>query len=426
MARPGRSGPGWAILDRRAAAHPAAGARPFRGACVPEQPATFPDGFLWGAATAAHQVEGGNVNNHYWEWEHQPGTPFVEPSGDAVDHYHRWREDLDLLAGAGLTAYRFSLEWSRIEPAEGEFSRAALDHYLRMVDGCRDRGLAPVVTLNHFTTPRWFHHDGSWLGPKAGDRFARFAEAALPLVRDADYVLTLNEPNLAACLPVLAAMAARGEPVAGLPRPDQRLSDALLAAHRRGLQALRDGGSPPVGLALVGQEWIAEEGAEAEMAAHRAAMEDQFLAAAADCDFVGMQVYSCARIGPDGPVAGPPERMTQAHMEYRPQALGASVRRVREVLPDVPVMITENGLATADDQQRIAFTADALRSLADAVADGADVRGYLHWSLLDNFEWFSGYAPTFGLIAVDRTTFARTPKPSLAWLGRVARANALA
>jgi beta-glucosidase len=393
---------------------------------VPEQPATFPDGFLWGAATAAHQVEGGNVNNHYWEWEHQPGTPFAEPSGDAVDHYHRWREDLDLLAGAGLTAYRFSLEWSRIEPAEGEFSRAALDHYRRVVEGCRDRGLAPVVTLNHFTTPRWFHHDGSWTGPEAGDRFARFAEAALPVLQNAEYVLTLNEPNLAACLPVLAAMAARGEPVAGLPRPDQRLSDALLAAHRRGLQALRDGGSPPVGLALVGQEWIAEEGGEAETAAHRAAMEDQFLAAAADCDFVGMQVYSCARIGPDGPVAGPPDRMTQAHVEYRPQALGASVRRVREVLPDVPVMITENGIATADDEQRIAFTAAALRSLAEAVADGADVRGYLHWSLLDNFEWFSGYAPTFGLVAVDRTTFTRTPKPSLRWLGGVARANALA
>ena len=389
-------------------------------------PATFPDGFLWGAATAAHQVEGGNVNNHYWEWEHAPDSPFAEPSGDAVDHYHRWPADLDLLAGAGLSAYRFSLEWSRIEPAEGELSRAALEHYRRMVDGCRERGLAPVVTLNHFSTPRWFHHDGSWLGPKAGDRFARFAAAALPVLRDAEYVLTLNEPNLAACLPVLGAMAARGEPVAGLPRPDQRLSEALLDAHRRALGALRDGGSPPVGLALVGQEWIAEEGGEAELAAHRAAMEDQFLAAAADCDFVGLQVYSCARIGPDGPVAGPPERMTLAHMEYRPQALGASVRRVREVLPDLPMVITENGIATADDAQRIAFTADALRGLAGAVADGADVRGYLHWSLLDNFEWFAGYAPTFGLVAVDRTTFARTPKPSLRWLGEVARANALA
>jgi beta-glucosidase len=386
---------------------------------------SFPDGFLWGAATAAHQVEGGNVNNHYWEWEHAPDSPFAEPSGDAVDHYHRWREDLDLLAGAGFNAYRFSLEWSRIEPEEGELSRAALDHYRRMADGCRERGLAPVITLNHFSTPRWFHHDGSWLGPKAGDRFARFTELALPAVRDAAYVITLNEPNLAACLPVLAAMAARGEPVNGLPRPDQRITDALLAAHQRSLAVLRGAGAPPAGLALVGQEWIAEAGADEEMAAHRAAMEDQFLAVAKDGDFVGLQVYSCARIGPDGPVAPAPDLMTLAHIEYRPQALGASIRRVSSVLPDTPILVTENGVATADDQQRIEYTEGALRGLHAAISDGADVRGYLHWSLLDNFEWFSGYGPTLGLIAVDRTTFARTPKPSLAWLGAIARRNRL-
>ncbi|MGK5683903.1 glycoside hydrolase family 1 protein [Actinoplanes sp. URMC 104] len=384
---------------------------------------SFPDGFLWGAATASHQVEGNNVGNHYWEWEHAPDTPFAEPSGDAVDHYHRWREDLDLLAGAGLTAYRFSLEWSRIEPEPGEISRASLDHYRRMVDGCRDRGLAPVVTLNHFTTPRWFHHDGGWLGPRAGDHFARFVETAAPLVRDAAYVLTLNEPNLAACLPVLAGMAARGEPVAGLPRPDQRLSEALIAAHRRGIEVLRGAGSPPAGLALVGQEWIAEDGAGEQMAAHRAAMEDKFLAACQGDDFVGMQIYSCARIGPDGPVTPPGTVLTQAHVEYRPQAVGASVRRVAEVLPGTPILVTENGLATTDDDERITFTAEVLRGLHAAVHDGVDVRGYLHWSLLDNFEWFSGYAVTFGLIGVDRATFARTPKPSLEWLGQVARRN---
>jgi beta-glucosidase len=387
---------------------------------------TFPDGFLWGAATASHQVEGGNVNNHYWAWEHAPHTPFAEPSGDAVDHYHRWRDDLDLLADAGYTSYRFSLEWSRIEPEEGELSRAAVEHYRRVVAGCRERGLAPVVTLCHFTTPRWFHDDGSWLGPKAGDRFARFTELALPVVAEAEYVLTLNEPNLAAALPVLAAMARRGEPVAGLPRPDQALTDAFLDAHRRSVAVLRGAGSPPVGLALVGQEWIAEDGAEEQMAAHRAAFEDQFLEASTDLDFVGLQVYSCARIGPDGPVAPAPELVTQAHLEYRPEALGRAVRRAREVVPHVPVIVTENGIATSDDAQRIAYTEGSLRGLAEAIADGADVRGYLHWSLLDNFEWFAGYAPTLGLVAVDRDTFVRTPKPSLAWLGAVARRNGLA
>jgi beta-glucosidase len=387
---------------------------------------TFPDGFLWGTATASHQVEGGNVNNHYWPWEHAPHSPFAERSGDACDSYHRWREDLDLVAGAGLDTYRFSLEWSRIEPEEGELSRAALDHYRRMVDGCRERGLTPVVTLCHFTTPRWFHEDGSWLGPKAADRFARFTELALPVVADAGYVITLNEPNLAAAMPVLGAMAARGEEVTGLPKPDQALADAFLSAHARSLEVLRGAGAPPSGVSLVGQEWIAEDGAVEQMAAHRAAFEDQFLHAAADGDFVGMQIYSCARIGPDGPVAPAPELTTPAHMEYRPRALGASIRRVAEVLPGMPILVTENGLAGDDDEQRIAFTTEALQSMAEAIEDGADVRGYVHWTLLDNFEWFAGYAPKFGLVAVDRETFVRTPKPSLAWLGGVAKRNGLA
>jgi beta-glucosidase len=386
---------------------------------------TFPDGFLWGTATASHQVEGGNVNNHYWPWERAPHSPFAERSGDACDSYHRWREDLDLVAGAGLDTYRFSLEWSRIEPEEGELSRAARDHYRRMVDGCRERGLTPVVTLCHFTTPRWFHEDGSWLSPKAADRFARFTELALPVVADAGYVITLNEPNLAAAMPVLGAMAARGEEIAGLPRPDQQLTDAFLAAHARSREVLMGAGAPPSGVSLVGQEWIAEDGAVEQMKAHRAAFEDQFLHAAADGDFVGMQIYSCARIGPDGPVAPAPELTTAAHMEYRPPALGASVRRVAEVLPDLPILVTENGLATEDDEQRIAFTTEALQSLAEAIADGADVRGYVHWTLMDNFEWFAGFAPKFGLVAVDRETFVRTPKPSLAWLGEVAGRNGL-
>jgi beta-glucosidase len=281
------------------------------------------------------------------------------------------------------------------------------------------------VTLCHFSTPRWFHDDGSWTGPKAADRFARFTELARPVIEDAEYVITLNEPNLAAALPVLGAMAARGEEVTGLPRPDQELADAFLEAHRRSLAVLRSAGSPPVGLALVGQEWIAEDGAVEEMAAHRAAFEDQFLLAASDCDFVGLQVYSCARIGPNGPVAPAPELLTQAHMEYRPEALGRAVTRAAELLPGMTFLITENGLATDDDAQRIAYTEGALRGLASAIDGGADVRGYLHWTLLDNFEWFSGYGPKFGLVAVDRETFARTPKPSLAWLGEVARRNGL-
>jgi beta-glucosidase len=386
----------------------------------------FPDGFLWGAATAAHQVEGGNVNNDHWELEHAPHSPFAEPSGDGCDSYHRWREDLDLVAGAGLNTYRFSLEWSRIEPSEGEFSRAALDHYRRMVDGARERGLHPIVTLVHFTMPRWLMHDGGWTGPKTGDRLARFAEFALPALADAEYVATINEPNLMAAQPVMGRMAMAGEPILGLPRPDQGVAEALLALHARSRDVLKDGGLARVGMTLIGREHIAEDGGEERMREDRAAFEDQFLEAADGDDWVGLQIYTCARFGPDGLIGPAPELQTLAHgMERRPEALGAAVRRGAEVLPNTPILVTENGIATADDEDRIRFTTDALQGLAAAIDDGADVRGYVHWSLLDKFEWMLGYTPTFGLVSVDRQTFTRTPKPSLAWLGEVARRNGL-
>jgi beta-glucosidase len=389
--------------------------------------ASFPEGFLWGAATAAHQVEGGNVNNHYWEWEHAEHSPFAEPSGDAVDHYHRWQEDLDLLAGAGLNSYRFSLEWSRIEPEEGELSRAALDHYRRVVDGCRDRGLTPLATLVHFTMPRWMMHDGGWTGPKAGDRIARFTELALPAVRDAGYVATINEPNLMAVQPVIGGMARRGEEIKGLPVPDQGIAEALMGLHGRSMEVLRGAGSPPAGMTLVGLEYIDEGGGSERLQAARAAMMDQFLKAAADGDFVGLQIYTAQRFGSEGLIAPAADQQTLAHgMERRPEALGAAIGYASSVLPDTPLLVTENGIATADDEDRIRFTTDALQGLSDAIAAGADVRGYVHWSLLDNFEWMLGFAPTFGLVAVDRETFARTPKPSLAWLGEVAKRNGLA
>ena len=137
---------------------------------------TFPDGFLWGTATAAHQVEGNNWNNDWWAWEHAPGTPCEEPSGDACDQFNRYLGDLDILCALGFDAYRFSVEWSRIEPEEGEFSNASLDHYARVLEACRERDLLPVVTLHHFTTPRWAAADGAWANPAIVDQFTRFTD----------------------------------------------------------------------------------------------------------------------------------------------------------------------------------------------------------------------------------------------------------
>ena len=163
---------------------------------------TFPEGFLWGASTAAHQIEGNNVNSDWWQREHGhlSGAPVESPSGDAADSYHRYREDMKLLADAGLNSYRFSIEWARIEPEEGAVSRALLDHYRRMVDTANELGLVPMVTLHHFTNPIWFARDGGWKNPASVDRFARYIEHALPVLEDVDLVCTINEPNMMAVL----------------------------------------------------------------------------------------------------------------------------------------------------------------------------------------------------------------------------------
>jgi len=234
----------------------------------------FPNGFLWGTATAAHQVEGNNVNSDHWLMEHVPGTIYAEPSGDACDHYHRYPEDIALLAELGFNMYRFSIEWARIEPEEGEFSKASLEHYRRMLATCHEHGLTPMVTFHHFTSPRWLIAAGGW--------------------EDKD----------------------------------------------------------------------------------------------------------------------------------TPEALEATIRCAASVT-GIPVIVTENGIATADDTRRIEYIQRALQGVANCLKDGLDVRGYIYWSALDNFEWMQGYRPTFGLIAVDRETQKRTVKPSARWLGAVARANRL-
>ncbi len=161
----------------------------------------FPKGFLWGTATAAHQVEGNNINSDGWVLEHVPGTPYVEPSGDACDHYHRYRADIALLAELGFNTYRFSLEWARIEPEEGEFSRASLEHYRDMLRACHEHGLTPMVTFHHFTSPRWLIASGGWESPQTADKFARYCERTTAYLGDLiGAACTINEVNIASVI----------------------------------------------------------------------------------------------------------------------------------------------------------------------------------------------------------------------------------
>jgi len=386
----------------------------------------FPDGFEWGTATAAHQIEGGNWNNDWWQWEHTPGSGCAEPSGDACDSWNRWDDDVAVVHDLGLGSYRFSIEWSRIEPERGEWSSAAIAHYRRVGDALRDAGIRPVVTFHHFTAPRWFAARGGWLHADAIDSFARFCErAARELAPVIDRACTINEPNIVAVMGHLLGMFPPGHTDLDEAR---RVSDALCAAHRKSVDAIRSATDDvPVGLTLSMTEYQAVDGGEAMLEQTRALMEDRFLDATAGDDFVGVQCYSRMRLGPRGPL-GPEEGVIALPMgyEYWPQALGATIRRAWDYTGHaIPIVVTENGIGTEDDALRVSYIETALASVLDCLDDDIDVRGYTYWSLLDNFEWAFGYVPKFGLVACDRTTFERRPKPSAARYRDIVTANAL-
>lgn len=388
----------------------------------------FPPGFVWGAATSAHQTEGNNVGSDWWRMEHASSFAIAEPSGDACDSYHRYSEDIGLLAGSGMGSYRFSIEWARIEPAPGQISKAALTHYQRKVDTCLERGVEPVVTLHHFTNPAWLREEGGWRQDGAVERFARYVDAVTSALTGVRRYCTVNEPNMIAtftgALDTVATQA---------PRPDPAVTERLLAAHRHAVAAAHAVGAR-AGLTVAMTAYTTDGSEEAAHAlqAHRADLEDVLLEAAREDDFIGVQAYSRRFVTAERGVLphghephGPSARVTLTAWNYDPRSVGDCLRRAHEVAPQTPLLVTENGIATQDDDERIAYTSEALASVLDAISDGVPVEGYYHWTLLDNFEWVAGYRPTFGLIAVDRETFERTPKPSLDWLGRVAKENAL-
>ncbi len=385
----------------------------------------FPPGFLIGAATAAHQIEGNNVGSSWWALEHRPNSFVAEPSGDAADSLHRWSDDLDLVQELGYDAYRFSIEWARVEPAPGEFSRAMIQHYGRIIDGARTRGIVPVVTLHHFTDPLWFARGRGWRSDDAGLLFARYVEALVPILQPVPWIVTINEPNMVASV-LASAPRVVDVPGAPLAPPDLEVVAGLRAAHRAARDILRaQVPEASVGWSVANQVVQAVAGGEEHADRYRERIEDAFLRESRADDFVGVQTYTRNVFGPDGPVRDdPPETRTLTGWEYFPETVELAVRHTSQVVPGVPILVTENGIACSDDTRRIAYTDRALRGLMRAMADGIDVRGYLHWSLLDNYEWGS-YTPTFGLIGWDPETFDRTPKPSARWLGDVARTRTL-
>jgi beta-glucosidase len=437
------------MIDRRTLIAGAAAAAVAAPALSARKASAFPDGFLWGAATAGHQVEGNNVNSDIWAMEHAQPTGYAEPSGDAANSFALWPVDLDLVKAMGLNAYRFSLEWARIEPEPGLFSIAMLDHYKAMIQGCRARGLHPVVSFNHFSTPRWFAAANGWNNPQAPSHFARFCErAARHLAGAIGHATTLNEPNLAGLLGIVlppgigdklmgadranAEAAARASGAASFAAGNAlwvadppRLQAGLLAAHKAGREAIKSVRPElPVGatLAIIDDQ---PAGPNSLRDAMRAKLYAPWLEAARGDDFVGVQNYERAVWNDKGrlpPPAGA-ETNDMGSEIYAPSLAGA-VRYAHQA-SGVPVIVTEHGVNTADDRIRVRLIPAALAELKKAMDEGVPVKGYMHWSLIDNFEWGFGYKPKFGLHSLDRTTFARTPKPSASVYGAIARHNAL-
>lgn len=384
-----------------------------------DREASFPGEFLWGTATSAYQIEGDNTNSDWWSYERAHDTRAVEPCGDACDSWHRYDEDLDLVQSLGLNAFRFSIEWARVEPSRGTISTEVLDHYRAVIEGCLSRDIVPVVTLHHFTLPQWVADAGGFESPDIVSWMANYSRVVSQALGDGIGVAcTINEPNIVTLFGYLNGLF-----------PPQvtswvrfvRANETMRECHAAMRDVLKEGpGDFPVGLPLSMQEYQALPGFEHQMESFRAEMEDKYLDAVREDDYVGVQCYTKLLIGADGAVTHPDGETTDMGYLYWPQCVEYTVRRAID-LAGVPVIVTENGIGTADDRQRIRYVGDALEGLRALLDDGLDVRGYFQWSLLDNFEWALGYRPKFGIVEVDRTTFARTPKPSADWYARATR-----
>lgn len=406
--------------------------------------------FLLGAATAAHQVEGNNINSDFWAMEQLKHSSFSEPSLDAVDHYNRYKEDIDLLSDAGLNAYRFSIEWARIEPQKGIYNAEEIQHYRNVLNYCRDKGIEPIVTMHHFSSPKWLIEEGGWEAEHTIESFAQYCSYVVGQLGNLmEYVCTINEANMGFQLAAIIQdfmkqmssdiqvginaplsegieeqMKELGE-VFGTTEVNTFLSmrtqegdRLIMCAHDKARDEMKKiCPHLKIGLTLSLHDIQVHDGGE--MLALKE-WEDEFLhylPYLEKDDFFGLQNYTRKIITKDGvmPVADGAE-LTQMGYEFYPKAVGNVVRKVYETL-SIPIFITENGIATADDSRRIAFIEEALDSVMQCVEDGIPVKGYFYWSLLDNFEWQKGYDKTFGLIAVDRNSQKRYPKESLGFLG---------
>ena len=447
----------------------------------PETPATgFPADFAWGAATSAYQIEGaasedGKGESIWDRFAHTPGAIAGGATGDvACDHYHRWRDDLDLMASLNLTAYRFSVAWARVFPeGKGPVNAAGLDFYERLVEGLLARGVAPYLTLYHWDLPQALQERGGWVWRDTALYFADYAAALARRLGDrVGHWITLNEPRV-----VVTDGYVKGQKAPGLRDPALTLPVAhhLLLAHGAATQALRAElpAEARVGITLdfAAIEPATDRDRDVEAARvldgvrhrlyldplYRGAYPEETLALlatppdllrggdleliATPTDFLGVNYYTrrIAHAGPDGPtdprLAPARGALTATGWEVYPRGLTETLRRLRDEYAPARMYITENGAAYPDvvaedghihDGKRVDYLRDHIRAARDAIAEGVPLHGYFVWSLLDNFEWSHGYTPRFGVVRTDYATQARIPKDSARLLAAVAATNGAA
>jgi beta-glucosidase len=419
----------------------------------------FPRGFLWGTATAAHQVEGGNDRNDWWAFEQQPGAIWHnDRSGLACDWWCNAERDFDRMADMGHTTHRLSVEWSRIEPDDGVFNGAAIARYREMLAGLLKRGIEPMVSLHHFSSPRWLARQGGWAAPAVVSRFRRFAAHAVHELGDLVHLwCTINEPSVYAALGYLFGEHAPGRRSVSLYFAVLR---NMLQAHAAAYRVIRAmDGSAQVGLVHNVQIFEPLDPGDRASALVCSFLDRMYnglvLRGIAEgkllfplgpglreygplldsVDFLGVNYYNRQRValsssgegrGIFRPTPGAevsdlarngPYGEVYAHGMYRALKRGAALGR--------PIYVTETGLPDADDDQRPRFLLTHLAQVQRAVSEGIDVRGFYHWSLVDNFEWAEGWALRFGLVELDPATQERTPRPSARLFSQIIRANAI-
>lgn len=422
----------------------------------------FPDGFLFGAATSAYQIEGhtfGGAGRAMWDdFAATPGNVVrAEDGAVACNHYHRFEADLDLLKDAGFDAYRFSTSWARVMPDGRTVNAQGLDFYDRLTDAMLERGLKPMATLYHWELPSALADQGGWRNRDIAGWFGDFTEAVMGRLGDRMFsVATINEFW---CVSWLSHFVGAHAPGLRDIRATARAMHHVLLAHGTAIERMRGMGVQNLG-AVFNMEWAApadDSAASIEAAAlyddyynhffvsgafkgtyperlvkalgpHLPdGWQDDFTTIAAPLDWAGINYYTRSQLaGHDGPwphlhaVEGPLEK-TQMGWEIYPQGLhDFLVRTARDYTGDLPLYVTENGMANADtvvngavdDAARIAYFDSHLAAVRDAIARSVPVKGYMAWSLLDNYEWALGYEKRFGMVHVDFDTLERTPKAS--------------